>query len=619
MSSSSTLLIVITIFGLGIAAQVLADRLQIPSILFLITAGLLAGPEVLGIIRPEALGAALPTIIGVSVAIIVFEGAFHLNMEKIRTSPTEALRLGTIGALISLLGTAAAAFYLLNTSWEISFLIGSLLIATGPTVITPIMQVVGVRKRVAAALETEGIVNDVTAAILAIVVFEFVVLESQPPIEVARQFLSRAGTGMLVGMVVAGMAWYLLTRIDLGPRNAPQNSRLIVLGTALVAYGAAEALFSEAGIAAVATAGLLLGNTSLPYRDEIEQFKGDITLLVLSFVFIILTSLLSIKDLLRLGISGILFVIVVSLIIRPIIVALSTAGGRFTRNEKVFISLVGPRGIIPAAVATLFAVRLQDLGHPEAATTLIGAVFLVIFATTVVQGGLARHIAEYLDVIPMQIIVVGAGQAGLALAERLEERGESLTIIERDKEKVKRARDRGYNTVQGDGRDASVLQDAGIENAKIVAAATGDDSVNLVVTQLATSRFDVEEVIARVNDPDNQDSFEEIGVNTISSPIAVAWAMDNTIERPALWNWMTEIGRSGDVQEIEVTADNVIGRTIEELDDELPNGCIIAMVTKDGENLTPTPDCQLEEGDHITFIGRKDAVREAVEQYHPHK
>jgi NhaP-type Na+/H+ or K+/H+ antiporter len=616
-SGANLVPIVAAIIGLGVGAQVLADRFQVPSVLFLILAGILVGPEGLQLITPEAFGGALSAIVGLSVAIIVFEGAFHLTTEKLREAPSATIRLVTVGAVIAFVGTAVVVRYALNQPWDVSMLVGSLLVATGPTVITPILEVVPVRDRVAIALETEGVVNDVTAAIMAVVTFEVVVLEDPTVNKVIADFASRLGIGVLVGAVVAGIVWYLLRYVDLSPANAPQNARLITLAGALVAFGTANTLAAEAGIAAVATAGILLGNADLPYKDDIEAFKGDITLLVLSFVFIALAALLQFDDLLALGLGGIVVTAAVALLIRPVGVMLSTVGDRYTLGERLFMSGVGPRGIIPASVATLFAVQLQAEGLTEAANVLVGTVFLVILATVVFEGGFARHIAEYLEVIPMRVLVIGGGKVGRALAERLEDRGENVVIVEKTTDMVETARNEGFTVHKGDGSDTEVLRKAGAGNAKIVVAATGDDDVNLLVSQLADSKFDVETIIARANNPDNVDAFEDLGVRTISSSMATAWAIDNVIERPALSNWMTELGRSGDVQEIEVTADDLVGKTIEELDDELPNGVLIALVGRDGDTEVPEKNFTLQHGDHITFLGRKDPVRQAINRCHP--
>ena len=619
MSSATGLItLVAAILGLGVAAQVLADRLEIPSVLFLILAGIAVGPEGLNLVGLSSFGGPEPlsAIVGLSVAVIIFEGAFHLKLSKLRQTPREAFRLITLGAAVTFLGTAVAVRFALGASWELSLLIGSLLIATGPTVITPILEVVNVRDRVAAALETEGIVNDVTAAILAVVIFEVVVrMDSELPL-VIQSFVSRLGIGLLVGVLSAGVLWYLLDHVNLSPSNAVRNSRLIVLVGAIMTYGIAEGFASEAGIAAVATAGVLLGNLDLPYEEEIEAFKGDITLIVLSFVFISLATLLSFEDLLSLGLGGLLVVTAVVALIRPVAVLLSTYGDRFSFREQVFMSVAGPRGIIPASVATLFALDLRS-SNPEAATLLVGTVFLVILTTVVLEGGFARHIAQALKVLPMRVIIVGAGRVGRGLAERLEDRGENVILIERDQQQVERARNAGFTVHHGDGTDVNVLESVGAENAKIVAAATGDDDSNLLVAQLVNSNFDVETVIARVNTPGNASAFEELGVRAIAADQSIAQSMDNAIERPALSEWMSELGRSGDVQEIEVTADRLVGKTIGELDGDLPDGVLIALVSREGDSQIPESDWRVDRGDHLTFVGRREAVREAIEQCHP--
>ncbi|MEA5389627.1 TrkA family potassium uptake protein, partial [Haloarculaceae archaeon H-GB11] len=165
----------------------------------------------------------------------------------------------------------------------------------------------------------------------------------------------------------------------------------------------------------------------------------------------------------------------------------------------------------------------------------------------------------------------------------------------------------------GDGTQRDVLERAGIENAKILAVATKDDDVNLLAGQLAKNTYDVETVVARVNQPSNLDAFEDVDVEAISTSMSVAWSMDNVIERPGISQWMTELDQDGDVQEVEVTSGDHVGKSVSELSEELPDGCHLALISRDHTNQLPHPDDVIEMGDHLTLLGRKEAVREAIE------
>ena len=625
--ASQLIPLVAAIIAIGVAAQILADRFEVPSIVFLIAAGIALGPEGLGVITRGSFDS-LPAIVGLSVAIIVFEGAFHLRIEKLRQATSESLRLVTVGAAIALVGTALVVRVAIGTSWGIALLIGALLVATGPTVITPILKVVPVRDRVAAALETEGIINDVTAAILAVVVFKIIRLEEPTVSAFLGLFIERVGGGVLIGVTVAVTVWFVLRYIDLSPGNAPRNARLVVLAGALVAFGAAETIASEAGVAAVATAGVVLGNLGVPYEEQISAFKGDVTLVVLSFVFIALAALLEFEDLLALGMGGIVVVVAVIAVIRPLLVYLSTVGGDFTFQERLFVGFVGPRGIIPASVATLFAVELQNRAEEfrtagevaqaaqlEAnATLLVGTVFLVILSTVVLQGGFARHIAERLDVIPMRVIVIGGGRVGREVANRLEDRGENVVIVDDDESVVETAREAGFTVRIGDGTNLETFRSAGADNASTIIAATGDDDANLLIGRLATTKFDPERVVCRANQPENVEAFDDLGVRVISSSHAIAQEIDNSIERPAMQAWEENIDRSGggDVQEVTVEGDRFADRPVREVGPELPGRCLIGLVTSSENTFVPKADYVLEHGDRVTIIGEHDAVREAM-------
>ena len=620
--ASSILSVIAGILVIGIGSQLVARRLKVPSVLFLIFIGLGLGESGLGIVTLETFGEGLSIVVGLSVSIIVFDGAFDLRLERLREAPNSLLRIVTVGALITFIGTALAVRLFVGAEWPTALLVGALLVATGPTVITPILEVVRVREHVASLLEGEGIINDVTAAIAAVVIFEVLVVGDGGLGESLIGFGVRFGLGVTVGMLIAGIVYKIL-KADITPESAPQASRFLTLVAAVGAYGTAEAFAAEAGIAAAATAGILLGNLDLPHREEMEEFGRDMTLVVLSFVFISLAALIEIDAIAALGVAGVGIVLAVALVIRPLVVVLSTVGiERFTREEKLFLSAVGPRGIIPASVATLFAIELAATGDPAAAETgqtLLGAVFVVIFATVVLEAGLSRQIGDFFGVTPMRTIIVGGGRVGRALATRLENRGEFVVIVEQDEGALERARDEGFTVRLGDATEADVLRDAGVADAKMVVAATANDDRNLLVCQLARSKFGVERVFSRVNDPQNMGAFDTLDVTAIDASTATAFTIDNEIERPAIAHWMNELGDDHDVQEIEVTAEDLVGKTIGELNAEVPDGVIVAVIGRGDDAHVPTADDVLERGDHVTFVGDAAAVKKAVKRFHPHE
>jgi NhaP-type Na+/H+ or K+/H+ antiporter len=616
--ASSLLPIVALILVAGIGVQLLARRFRVPSVVFYLGLGLLLGPEVLGLVTVETFGDGLETVVGLSVAIIVFDGAFALRFERIREASRTSLRLVTIGAVVTFLGVAVAVQVLEGAAWEIALVVGALLVATGPTVITPILEVVRVREHVATALETEGIINDVTAAIAAVVIFETMLLDDLGISQTAIAFVERAGVGVFAGLLATGLIYFLLEH-ELRPEEGPQTARFLVFSAAIGSFALAEAVAAEAGIAAAATAGIALGNLDLPHRETIEEFARDATLIVLAFVFVSLAALIDLGAIRQLGVGGILLVVVVMFVLRPVVAWIATVGvERFNRSERLFLAAVGPRGIIPASVATLFAIELATAGNQTASQTLLGTVFIVIGATDVIEAGLARQIGERLGVTPMRTIIVGGGRVGLALATRLEQRGEFVVLIEDDEKQKRKAREEGFTVYDGDGTEVDVLREAGIEEAKIAVAATRDDNVNLLICQMARTKFDVEKVYARVNDPQNMDAFEALSVTAVDSPMATAFAIDNEIERPELANWMYDPGDGHDIQEIEMTADAFAGRAIRDLNEEIPGGCLIAEIGQGEDSHVPDPDEVLKLGDHITFLGDAAAVKKAVRRFHPH-
>lgn len=608
MSGTSTLLILSLILVAGAVSKVIGDRYKVPSIIFLLSFGIVFGPSGLEIINSSTFEGSISSIVGFAVAIIVFEGAFHLDINRIKRSRTSTSRIVTIGAIIAFIGTAIPIHFIMGVSIEISFLIASLLIATGPTVITPIMEVVDVRPPVETTMETEGITNDVTAAILAVVIFEAIIVPDKIGIQkFLIEFGERIGIGIGIGLIGAYILYKITQFVD-GQKNSIQDIEILVVVSTVLIFSTANTLATESGVAAVAIAGLVLGNIGFTFKHEVQEFADEITPVVLSVVFIILAALVEIQTIIDiLWYEGLIVVLLIIFVVRPLLVFVSTFGGLFTTREKLFISFVGPRGIIPASVASLFAIDLRNMGMVAEADILVSTVFLVIFATVFVEGGPARYIAQKLQINPMKIIVIGGGDSGKELVDRLsDQREEAVTIVESDVDRVDELRNQGYSVVHGDGRDSDSLKDAGIESTVILAAMTGDDDSNMLSTQLARNKFDVNTVVSKVDNDENKEAFESLGVKVVSDSESTAIEADNIIDRPAFTEWVDNLNSDGMVVDIEMNNEEYAGVSNEKFTEELPDETLIVLIKREDTTIIPDNDTQLKSGDQLTFVTRQE-------------
>jgi len=211
-----------------------------------------------------------------------------------------------------------------------------------------------------------------------------------------------------------------------------------------------------------------------------------------------------------------------------------------------------------------------------------------------------------------EIHLIGGGTVGRRITDRLESRGDSVVIIECDNTRTQWLRTEGYDVFHGDGTDHSTLEEAAVGDADIVVVATGDDDTNLLAAQLVRNRFSPDEVIVRVNRPANQEPFEDLGIQTVSQSDATAQLIDSHIESPALTQWMESTSSSGDVQEVAIDNEDLIGATISELDSRLPDQVLLVMVGESGTAHLPDKTETVNRGDHVTVLGTRNAVQKAI-------
>lgn len=596
------------ILAVGIIAQMVSRLTRMPSIVFLLAAGILLGPECAGLIDPWLYGDGLNLIITFAVVIIVFDGGINVDLRHIRRVSGSVLALISIGVLITMLGGAVAAHELVGLDWEFALLFGALAAATGPTVIVPLMKAIRVNNRVRSILEVEGIFNDAVSIILAALIFEWIVTPYPHPGYGIAMFLMRIAIGGAVGLAGGLLCVFAIPRIH---AITSELLNITTVSFVLITYTVAELILNETGIFAVAVAAICVGASDIPNKKEIQEFKSDLSLILLSIIFVLLAAMLNFDSIRSIGINGVLVAVALIFIVRPVAVFASTLHSKLRWKERLFISAIGPKGVVPAAMATYFAIELADA---DAGSTIMGLVFICIIITVTLTGISARPVARALGVIPMEILIVGGGDVGCALAHRLIRRGENVVVVDKDPENCRRVEALGVPAVEGDAGDVAVLTKAGIKNARYLVATTDQDGVNLLVCQVAKNKFGFGEdkLVARVNDPKNLSTFRDLGIRSMSPITSAASILDNLITHPSLFS-MYELGERGDIIEIPIASPEMIGTSVRDL--QLPTDVLIVLVRRGDAMLIPHGDLVIERGDLVTFMGARDAVRKAVDMY----
>ena len=471
------------IIVLGIAAQWIAWRLKVPAILPLILIGLIVGPLsefwypggghgahghedhirklFLQPIYKDGVGLfpgkSLFYFVSLSIGIILFEGGLTLKREEIQETSGAIGRLISLGSLVTFIGAALAAHYIMDLDWSISFLFSSLIIVTGPTVIAPILQNVPLTRNVATVLKWEGILIDPIGALTAVLVFGFI--SSGEGIgfttHAVQEFLLILFVGIGVGVTMAYGLYYML-KYELIPHFL---LNVFTLAWVIMAFALSDILAHESGLLTVVIMGIVLANLDMPHIKEILFFKESLSVLLISILFILLAANISLDDLKLLldwRCAG-LFAVVV-FVLRPMSVFLSTTSPEsgLNTNEKLFVSWVGPRGIVAAGIASLFGLELASEGVPGA-EYITPLVFMIVLGTVVINATTAKLIARLLGVIQDSsrgILLVGANAITEIIGKYLQDNNRHVVVVDNNPKNVANISKIGLTAMQ-----ANVFQD----------------------------------------------------------------------------------------------------------------------------------------------------------------
>lgn len=498
-----------SILVLSVVAQWLAWKIKVPAILPLIIIGLAFGP-LSTFLTPYGdkllngddifSGDFLFSFVSISVGVILFEGGLTLKISEIRHQAGTVRNLLIIGPLVTLVGGGFAAHYFLGLDYRLAFLFGALIIVSGPTVVLPILRNTRPNERINNVLKWEGILIDPLGALIAVLVYEFIQtthFENSDTLEVFKEFFITISSGIVVGGLAA-----LFLRWALKKNRIPSYLRNIFsLGLVIFAFTFSELIHPEAGLMAATFMGIVLANIKVEEFNKILSFKEDVSVILISVLFILLSTRIDMEQIEKLGWPAIGLFAVVILVIRPFYVWMSTLGSKFNWKEIVFMSWVGPKGIVAAAVASLFSLQLlsgeSSNIDPQQAELILPLTFLVIVGTVVLQGSTAKPLAKLLKVEradPKGVLFAGANENSRFLAQFLREQKVPVMLADTSRVNIAEAKRMGFDVYEGNIVADNVFEDIDLTSIGKLMAMTSSSEINSLACKWFQTEFGEEKV-----------------------------------------------------------------------------------------------------------------------------
>ena len=475
----------------GVIAQWFAWRLHLPSILLLLVLGIVAGP-VSGLVNTENLfGNLLFPFVSISVGIILFEGGLSLRFSEFRSVGKIVRNLISVGALITWIVSTIAAFYLLDLEFKLALLFGAILIVTGPTVVLPLLRQIRPKGNLHSIAKWEGIMIDPVGAIVAVLVFEEIISGG------FQQFTAVSILGLLKTLIIGfGIGWagaqtiiFFLKRFWIP--DFLHNSAAIMM--VITTFILSNLLQHESGLLTVTIMGIVLANQKKVSIKHIIEFKENLRIILISTLFIVLAARLKIEDFAQINWNTLLFLAILILIARPLSVFISTIGQNLNLREKIFLSWLAPRGIVAAAVSSVFAIDLVANGINNA-ERLIPLTFIVIIATVTLYGLSAVPLSRFLklsEANPQGLLIVGAHTWARQLSQILKNLGFRVLMIDSNPDNIESARSVSLEAVMANVLSEDVIDELDLQGIGKLIAVTPNDEVN------ALSALHFEDVFGR--------------------------------------------------------------------------------------------------------------------------
>ena len=382
----------ITVFA-GACARLFSSLTGFPSVVILLLSGLLIGRSGFGLVEPLDLGQGLETIVGLLVCLVLFEGGLNLKLPEGNIRNT-VLKISLVRLFISLSAGIFIAHWLAGLSWQVAGIYSAIVLATGPTVVSPLVEQIKLASPLSEVLKAEGLLLEPIGAVLALLLLELTLGDLRGINDVFIALMQRLGGGVLIGLSAGWLLSEILKKIK---NEASFGIELqVTLGFIFLVYGVCEYFLPESGLPASVAAGFIVGKREVIDKERLDNLIGELAQLAITVLFPLLAADVSWGELSPLGWGGVVCVFMLMVIVRPISIWVATMGRELNLKEKIFLAWLAPRGIVTAAVASLFSIRLEQAGILGAGR-LQGLVFLTILMTVGIQGLSAKPLANKLE------------------------------------------------------------------------------------------------------------------------------------------------------------------------------------------------------------------------------
>ena len=508
------------ILGLGIIAQWSAWRFKLPSILLLLAFGfgaqLLFGISINDFLTEELGNTLLLPVVGLSVALILFEGGLTLKFSELKESGAPVLRLCTIGVVIAFALTTAIGIYIFQWDWRVSAILGSILVVTGPTVIAPLIRHIKPSRKVSSIVKWEGIVVDPIGAIMAVLMFQAAIAGDW---ESARSAIIES----LIHTILVGLvfAFILAKAIEFALKKhyIPDFLHSVfIISVIAIAFTASNAIVHESGLLTVTVMGIALANQKSVSVKHILEFKEHLRVLIISILFLVLSGRVNTATLTAETLTqGLILLALLILVVRPLsIFGANLFSKKSTFKEQIFLASLAPRGIVAAAVTSIFALELTQAakdGHvseivAQQAESLVLITFIIIVGTVTFYGLLAAPLANKLGLAsknPRGVLFAGANTWTRLLAKTLHDDGHDVLMLDTNYSNVAAASMAGIPAKRANILSEYVEEELDLTGIGQLVAATNNDEVNSLATREFTHIFGSAEIwqVAPLDDNDH--------------------------------------------------------------------------------------------------------------------